>query len=83
MTKAVFAIPLTRVTDGQRPSLNLVKDGMPLTLVKGGTKVLPNLTAVKVVTNFDACQSLSKTMSKVLFTFDHCGKDSRPSLTHL
>ena len=61
-------------------------------VVKGGTKVLPNLTltrskvlltAVKAVTNFDARQSLVKAISKVLFTFDHYVKDSRPSLSHL
>ena len=50
-----------------RPSLTLVKDSTPLTLVKDGTKVLPNLTlnwskvlliAVKAVTNFDVRQML-------------------------
>ena len=58
MTKVVFAIPLTKVAGGQRPSL-------PLILLKGGTKRLSNLTltgskvlltAVKAVTNFDARQ---------------------------
>ena len=42
--KAVFAMPLTQVTGGQRPPLTLVKYSTPLTLVKGGAKVLPNLT---------------------------------------
>ena len=71
--------------------MTLVNDSAPLTLVKGGTKVLPNLTlagskvlltAFKAVAKFDARQSLSKAISKVLFTFDHCIKDRRPSLSH-
>ena len=93
VTKAVFAIHLTAGQRWQKPSLTLVKDSTPLTLVKGETKVLPNLTltgskilstTVKDVTSFDARQSFkSKAISKVLFTFDHCVNDSRPSLSHL
>ena len=70
--KGVFAIPLTVDQIWQRLSLTLVKDSTPLTLVKGGTIVLPNLTltwskvlliAVKAVTRV---KCLSKVISKVL-----------------
>ena len=91
VTKAVFAIPLTQVTGGQRPSLTLVKDSTPLTLVEGGTKVLPNLTLtgskilhfwlqsklLLTLTCIKDCQlSISKAILKVLFTFDHYVKDT-------
>ncbi len=90
MVKAVFAKPLPYLW--QRSSLISVKGIMPLTFIKGVTKVYQRwsnvmskvpLFRVKSVIPLTRVKSLSMAMSKDLLTFDICVKDSHPHLSHL